>query len=180
MFGGMRLRVGIPLAVVAALVCACAAQPRQKSAGTPERASASKPYDFRSEGKVPPPDAAPVEPDVEEMPMAGERVEVSEADVPPPPPPDTTAVLRADSTTDGFRIQVFATGDREVAENAASVAQQRLGLAAYTDLEAGMYKIRVGDYLRRPDAEAALKTFRSHYYPDAWIVPARIRVPRNP
>ncbi len=176
----MRSRIGLQLVIVAALLCACASQPRHKSA-TPERATASKPYDFRTEGTVPPAgaDAAPVEADVEEMPLSGDAIEVSEAEV--PPPPDTLiAVAPADSTTDGFRIQVFASADREVAENAASVAEQRLGLSAYTDLEAGMYKVRVGDYQGRPAAEAALKTFRSHYYPDAWIVPARVRVPRTP
>ena len=166
-------------AVVAAVLCACASQPRHKRAATPEKAPASGTYDFRSEGTVPPADAAPVEPDVEEIPLAGESLEVAEAEA--PPAPDTLkAPAAADSTADGFRVQIFASSDRDVAGNAARVAEERLGIAAYTDLEAGMYKVRVGDYVQRPDAEAALKTFRSHYYPDAWIVPARVRVPRAP
>jgi len=37
----------------------------------------------------------------------------------------------------------------------------------------------VGDYVDRGVAEKALATVRSHYYPDAWIVPARVRVPRG-
>lgn len=163
-----------------ALIAGCAPAPRHTAATRTTRASESKPYDFRSEGKVPPPpaDATPVEPDVEEIPLSGGSLDVTDAEA---PPPDTVrAPAPADSSAEGFRVQVFASADREVAENAARAAEQRLGVTAYTDLEEGMYKVRVGDYLRRPDAEAALATMRSHYYPDAWIVPARVRVPRSP
>jgi cell division septation protein DedD len=177
----MDRHLWVMTAMLAALVAAgCASAPRHTSAGKPARASEDRPYDFRSEGNPPPAstDDTPVEPDIEEIPVAEGALEVSEAQA---PPPDTTrAAAPADSTTDGFRVQVFATSDREVAENAARVAEQRVGLGAYIDLEDGMYKVRVGDYVTRPDAETALATLRSHYYPDAWIVPARVRVPRAP
>ena len=164
----------------AALIAGCASAPRHTTAAKPKRATESKPYDFRGEGTVPPAsgDNTPVEPDVEEIPLSDGSLDVTEAEAPPRDTLQAPAVV--DSTTDGFRVQVFASADREVAENAARAAEQRLGVPAYTDLEDGMYKIRVGDYLARPDAEAALATMRSHYYPDAWIVPARVRVPRRP
>jgi cell division septation protein DedD len=171
------------LGLLVAFGAGCAAQPRGKPAtGTQPRASEKQPYDFKSEGKVPPvsSSSATVEADVEEMPIEGNSVDVTEAEAPPPPPPDTTAAARPDSTTEGFRVQVFASADREVAENAAKVAEQRLGVRAYVDLDAGMYKVRLGDYLRRPDAEAAMATMRGHYYPDAWIVASPVRVPRAP
>ena len=166
---------------VGALVAGCAAAPRHNTpAGKTERASDSKPYDFRTEGTLPPAstDNTPVEADVEEIPLSDGSLDVSDAEAPPPDTLRTSAL--ADSTAEGFRVQIFASADREIAENAARVAEQRLGISAYTDLEAGMYKVRVGDYPQRADAEAALGTLRSHYYPDAWIVPARVRVPRQP
>lgn len=174
----MTARAYILLCLAAALLSACASAPRHTASAQPKRASEGKPYDFRAEGTIPPAAGsdAPVEADVEEIPVAQESLSVSDADA---PPPDTTrAAAAADSSADGFRVQVFASSDREIAENAGRVATERFGLPAYTDLEAGMYKVRVGDYGTRKDAEAALATFRSHYYPDAWIVPARIRVPR--
>lgn len=175
----MTSRAYLAVIVSALLLSGCAAAPRHASTSSAKRADGKAPYDFRSEGSIPA-DAnpAPVEADVEEMPLSGDSLDVSDA---PVPPPDTTrTVAPADSMADGFRIQIFATGDREVAENAARVATDRLSLPAYTGLEGGMYKVRVGDYTTRRAAEAALGTLRGHYYPDAWIVPARVKVPRTP
>lgn len=176
----MGTRTVLSLLIVAALAAGCAAAPRHNTSSKPQRASESKPYDFRSEGKLPPAgaDKAPVEADVEEIPLTDGSLEVSEAEA---PPRDTLQVAApADSTTDGFRVQIFASADREVAENAARAVQQRLGVAAYTELEGGMYKVRAGDYLTRADAETALATMRRHYYPDAWIVATRVVVLRRP
>jgi hypothetical protein len=143
-----------------------------------EPATSKGDYDFRREGKVPPPanGQAAAETDVEEMPLSDGGLEVSDAEA----PPDTVAAVTApaDSVVDGFRIQVFASADRDVAQTAREAASQRLGVPAYLDLEAGVYKVRVGDYPSRDSASASLATLRSHYYPDAWIVPARINVPR--
>lgn len=160
------------------LLGACATAPRHTTGKT---ASTEKtPYDFRSEGRIPPPSPtqAPVEPDVEEIPLPDSALDVTNA----APPPDTvrTPPAPADSTAAGFRIQVFASSDRTVAESAAAAAEQRLGIKAYVDLDAGMYKVRVGDFVDRKAAEAVLPTLRGHYYQDAWIVPATVRVPRKP
>ncbi|HEX5131852.1 MAG TPA: SPOR domain-containing protein [Candidatus Krumholzibacteria bacterium] len=173
----MNARREIAIAASFVMLAGCAAAPRNTTSKPPEPASDERPYDFKQEGRVPAPaSSTPVEADVEEIPLSSGGLDVSDAEA---PPPDTTAAARPDSTADGFRVQVFASADREVAQNAARVAEERLGLPAYVDLEAGMYKVRMGDYLQRPAAEAALGTLRSHYYPDAWIVPARVRVPRT-
>jgi len=94
---------------------------------------------------------------------------------------DTTreSVAAADSLVDGFRIQVFATADREIAESARVAAGERLGVPAYLDLEGGVYKVRVGDYAARADADRVLATVRAHYYPDAWVVVSRVKAARR-
>jgi len=84
----------------------------------------------------------------------------------------------AESTADGFRVQVFASSDREIAENARMVATQRLRLPGYLDLEAGVYKVRVGDFVTRADADKALPTVRAADYADAWIVASKVVVAR--
>jgi hypothetical protein len=153
--------------------CGATAPPRQ-GASRAEPASKGG-YDFKKEGRIPPPaggSAAP-ETDVEEIPISDAGIEVTEAEA----PPDTARVSApADSIAEGFRIQVFVSADRDVAQNARNVAAQRLGLPTYLDLDGGVYKVRLGDYATREDATRALAGVRSQYYPDAWITPARINI----
>ena len=155
-----------------------ATAPAKKNNARVEPASSGQGYDFRKEGKIPAPanGSARPETDVEEIAVTGgSSIDVTEAEAPPDtlnrPAPTATAVA------DGFRIQLFATADRDVAQNARNVASERLALPAYLDLEEGVYKVRVGDFAKREDAAAALPTVRGKYYPDAWIVPARVNVP---
>ncbi len=174
----MRSRTFVLFVLLGLFAAGCASAPRH-TAKKPAPGTETGAYDFRSEGTIPQAgaDEAAVVADVEEIPLAGDTLDVREAEAPPPDTLKTPAPV--DSTADGFRIQVFATADRDVAQGAAGVASERLGLPAYTDLEGGVYKVRVGDYVDRGVAEEALATVRSHYYPDAWIVPARVRVPRG-
>lgn len=167
--------------MVIALLAACGATaPPKQNASRVEPAQGG--YDFKSEGKIPPPagGAARPEADVEEMPVSRDSsLDVSDADAPVDSTPVATPPAVADSTANGFRIQVFVSADRDVAQGARTAAAQRLGLAAYLDLDGGVYKVRVGDYSSRAAADAALPSIRGQYYPDAWIVPARVNVPRG-
>jgi hypothetical protein len=156
--------------------CGATAPPRQ-STGRAEPASSGGGYDLRKEGRVPAPagGAARPETDVEEIALSdSSSLAVSDAEAPPDTVPRVSATPAV--VTDGFRIQVFASSDRDVAKNARDVAQERLGVPAYLDLEGGVYKVRVGDFIQRDDAATVLSTVRSRYYPDAWIVPARVNV----
>jgi hypothetical protein len=156
--------------------CGATAPPKQNSSRV-EPAKGG--YDFKSEGKIPPPAGGSARPeaDVEEIAVSDTSLDVSEADAPPTPPPAQPVV--SDSTADGFRIQIFASADRDVAENARNVAASRLNLPAYLDLDAGVYKVRIGDYVTRDQASAALPSVRGQFYPDAWVVPARVNVPKS-
>lgn len=169
---------------VVALFAACGATAPPKSNGS--RAEPAKgAYDFRSEGKIPAPAGGSAKPeaDVEEMAVTDTSLDVTEAPVPrdttpPLAAPVVSTPVVADSIADGFRIQVFASADRDVAQQARTAAAARLGIPAYMDLDGGIYKVRVGDYARREDASAALSKVRGADYPDAWIVPARVNVMR--
>ncbi len=164
------------VAVVALGACASTAPTAHKAPTA--RSSDAAPYDFKREGQVPPvtPADSRSEADVEEIPMTQESIDVSEAEA--PPVDSTRAPAAADTTADGFRVQVFASSDREVAENARVVASQRLRLPGYLDLEGGVYKVRVGDFVTRADADRALATIRAADYADAWIVPSKVVVAR--
>jgi len=172
----------LQLAAVCALtafIAACGATaPAKQNSSRVEPAKGG--YDFKSEGKIPPPAGGSAHPeaDVEEIAVSDTSLDVSEADAPRDTTPSAAAPVVADSSADGFRIQLFASADRDVAENARNVAASRLNMPAYLDLDAGVYKVRVGDYLTRDKAAAALPTVRAQYYPDAWVVPARVNVPK--
>lgn len=166
------------------LGCATAPPPPGDRTAKPrpvERASNDKPYDFKSEGTIPPlkPDDAPNEPDIEERSVTESAIDVSDAEA---PAPDTTRAApppTQETLIDGFRVQVFATADRDIAENASKVAEEQLGLPAYVELDSGMYKVRAGDFATRPEADQALAAVRRHYA-DAWVVASKIRAKRAP
>jgi len=173
------LQITAASALVALLSACGATAPPKQNASRVEPAKGG--YDFKSEGQIPAPSGGSAKPeaDVEEIAVTDTTLDVSEADAPHDSTPPVAPAAIVDSTSDGFRIQVFASADRDVAQNARNVAADRLGMPAYLDLDAGVYKVRVGDYRNRDDASAALPKVRGQFYPDAWVVPARINVPRT-
>ena len=169
----------IAVSVLAAFVAACGAtNPPRQTAPRAEPAPSKSGYDFKSEGRIPAPGggSAPQQVDVEEMAVTDTTLQETDAVAPRDSVPPAPAV--ADSLIDGFRIQVFASADRDVATSARAAASGRLGIPAYLDLDGGVYKVRVGDFATRDAAAQALPRVRAQYYPDAWIVPTRVKAPR--
>jgi hypothetical protein len=78
-------------------------------------------------------------------------------------------------TTLGFRIQVLSTTEIDTA-NAVKAELSNLpeSIGIYIIYDAPYYKVRVGDYLSRPDANLLLKSLIDRGYSDAWIVADRI------
>ena len=74
----------------------------------------------------------------------------------------------------GYRIQVFASGDRAAAEKVKERVVAETRLSAYIDNEDGLYKVRAGDFAERKDAvQARLKLAGT--FPGSWIVRTTIR-----
>jgi hypothetical protein len=78
-------------------------------------------------------------------------------------------------TTLGFRIQVLSTTEIDTA-NAVKTELSNLpeAIGIYVIYDAPYYKVRVGDYLSRPDANSLLRSLIDRGYSDAWIVADRI------
>jgi len=76
---------------------------------------------------------------------------------------------------EGFRVQIFATQDR----NKADQLQEKLALKfdekIYIIFEAPNYKLRIGDFLDRDDAEILRMRLVSSNFPSSWIVRTRIQ-----
>jgi stage II sporulation protein D len=77
------------------------------------------------------------------------------------------------STLPGFfRVQVAALRDSRQAAGLAARQRQRTGWSADAifDAATGFYRVRVGKFLLRSDAEAARRSLAAAGSPDAWIV----------
>jgi cell division septation protein DedD len=88
----------------------------------------------------------------------------------------STAVEPSSSAARGFRVQVMAIPDSDVAQ---AEAQRLRALVAptpvYVEFVSPFYKVRIGDFAARADAEQALERIRQAGYRDAWLVRAAIQ-----
>ncbi|MBN3035104.1 MAG: SPOR domain-containing protein [Bacteroidales bacterium] len=80
----------------------------------------------------------------------------------------------------GYRIQIFFdSGNRSKTQALETLAQFKAeypGIGAYISFEAPYYKVRVGDYRSRLDAEKALREIVRDY-PNGFIVQDYIQLP---
>ncbi|MGB9825011.1 MAG: SPOR domain-containing protein [Candidatus Hydrothermia bacterium] len=94
-------------------------------------------------------------------------------------PPITSQIKPVKKAT-GFRVQIFSFQDRNRAELAFNDAKLRLNMPVYLEEVPGditPYKIRVGNFQTREEAERYRDFLRQNGYPDAFIVQCEIELP---
>lgn len=84
----------------------------------------------------------------------------------------------------GYRVQVFSVRDRNAALAAKRETQQRLtdfpGIGVYIDGDPPFYKVRIGDFLTRTEAEKLAALLRSKKgYTEAWVVETLVHPPSD-
>lgn len=179
--------------VVVAVMCVALIGCTVAQKTPPAAKKSTEPYRVEKEGKIPPLAPSDVrkeadrEESYEDLPITEEPVSVETVEpvneTPPPvsPSPQSPAVSKpADSlpkTMDGYRIQVFASGNEASAQSVKEATEARVGAAAYVELIDGIYKVRVGDCPTREEAEVLLKRCREAGYGDAWVASCRIFIP---
>lgn len=89
-------------------------------------------------------------------------------------PSDTTKTALGGTKVPGYRVQIFASSTNEGAERVASEARFKFTEQVYVEYEPPYYKVRVGDYKNRSDAEILREKAKSLGYPDAWIVQTEV------
>jgi len=77
---------------------------------------------------------------------------------------------------EGYRIQVLALTSMEAARAKKSAIESELQVEVYIDFDKPYYKMYVGNYTNRKDAEKALVMIKESGYPDAWIVKSKVFV----
>lgn len=75
----------------------------------------------------------------------------------------------------GFRIQIFSSSNVDETTLMKNLALEKfVGDSIYVVYDAPVYKVRVGDFVNRYEANQRLPEFVDKGYRDAWIVPDRI------
>ncbi len=78
-------------------------------------------------------------------------------------------------TVQGFRIQVFSSNNYDEAVAVRNALNMDLPVQwVYMIYDAPTYKVRVGDFTNRADANLAVDGFIEKGYKGAWVVPDRI------
>lgn len=111
--------------------------------------------------------------------VMGGRVEVPGGDTAPAPAPQEPRAVQVE----GFRVQVFTSSSRDAAERVRSEAAAWWARAQGRSAEALVayrqpyYRVQVGAFASREEADAALAVVRREY-PEAFIVPDLVTVMR--
>lgn len=94
----------------------------------------------------------------------------------PPADPVAAPLAAPERVAAGYRVQVFASGDRLVAHALARRVEGRLpGESVTVEWDEPWYKVRVGDFSDRGEAEGLRLRLVEMGFGEAWIVPAAFR-----
>ncbi len=92
------------------------------------------------------------------------------------------AFLEENQTMKGWRVQIFFEGGNNSHQKAlaqkSSFITNHQDIPVYLIFNAPYYKVRVGDFRKRSEAELFLETIKSSY-PNAFIVKEEINFPPN-
>ena len=75
-----------------------------------------------------------------------------------------------------FRIQIFESSVASIARAEAKRFQNILGDTVYTDFETPLYKLRIGNFKNRKNAEKAVESISRLGAKDAWIIRTKAKL----
>ena len=78
------------------------------------------------------------------------------------------------STREGFRLQIYEASAADQANKILNKYEKALSDSLYIIFEAPLYKIRYGNFITKPEAEAAKNGLKKKGYKNIWIVKSRI------
>ena len=90
------------------------------------------------------------------------------------------SVVVESEPTQGYRIQIFATGNFDEANAMRQTAVQRLTEdSVYVVFDPPVYKVRVGDFRTRIEANQRLGVISAMGFADAWVVGDKITIRKS-
>jgi septal ring-binding cell division protein DamX len=143
--------------------------PPQTDSAAPSAASAAP------EAAPAAPPAAPAAPTPTAIPPSYGATPPVEAGANPSQPAEPSPA--AETARNGYRVQVTAIPQADVANQLARQLQQRLGMGVpvYVEFIKPLYKVRVGDFPTRAGTQALVDRLRGMGFQDAWTVRSPIR-----
>lgn len=85
------------------------------------------------------------------------------------------SVVEPPVAVQGYRVQILATSSIDDANTAKAAAESEFpGEWFYIAYDPPTYKLRVGNFLSRSEAETYARVLAERGYPDAWVVPERV------
>ncbi|MFH1699020.1 MAG: SPOR domain-containing protein [Candidatus Zixiibacteriota bacterium] len=84
------------------------------------------------------------------------------------------------SPTDVYRVQIFTSRLYNEARKEKAIADEVFNLPVYLDYEVPYYKLRIGDFAKREEAENMISEIRSIGYRGAWVARVNLRVRPEP
>ena len=91
------------------------------------------------------------------------------------------AIAKYEQTIDGYRVQIFFDSGNNSQTNANNARTEFLRrhpeIEAYVSFDSPYYKVRVGDFRTRLEAQNLLNTINP-FYPNAFIVLGQINYPK--
>jgi len=94
--------------------------------------------------------------------------------------PEKGTSTQVDSTEEGYRVQVISTQDFEVANSLKGEMVPLFKGEVYVTFDPPNYKVRVGNFLFRAEAEKAQLKLRRLGYRTAWIIRTQIKAHPRP
>lgn len=93
---------------------------------------------------------------------------------------DTIAIRnKSVKFTNGFRIQIYVGNDRKSADDAKIYTYQKYPeIYPYLSYQQPIYKVKIGDFLNRMDAERYYSDIKD-LYPSAMILPDRVEIKKG-
>lgn len=81
--------------------------------------------------------------------------------------------------TNGFRIQIYVGNDRKAADDAKIYTYQKYPeIFPYLSYQQPIYKVKIGDFLNRMDAERYYSDIKDSY-PSAMILPDKVEIKKG-
>jgi hypothetical protein len=104
-----------------------------------------------------------------------EKIQVEEKKQRSPLEIPKDSLIVEEEIVQGFRIQIFSSSGVDEVTLMKDIANRKFfNDSVYVVYDAPVYKVRVGDFVNRYEANQRLPEFVEKGYRDAWIVPDRI------
>jgi len=99
---------------------------------------------------------------------------------PAEPAAETSTPAPVAEPTEGYRVQLYSFTNREAAEAALERVKRTLEewpYGVYLQEENGSFKVRVGDFVEKADADFLRDWFRDKGFVDAWTASTLVQAP---